>query len=307
MGFFAKLKEGLKKTKDAFTNGINNIFKSFKKVDEDLFDELEELMITSDCGVEFTEKTLDELRDVIKKKKITETSDAKAALIEILKDSLDVSLDNGIKMEDGKMTVIMMVGVNGVGKTTTIAKLAKLLKDDGKKVLLCAADTFRAAASEQLSIWADRVGCPIVKHGEGADPAAVVFDAISSSKTKGIDVLIIDTAGRLHNKSNLMNELAKIDRVVDKELPDANRETFLVLDATTGHNAVNQAQEFKKYANVTGLVLTKLDGTAKGGVVFSIKDDLNIPVKFIGVGEKMDDLQPFSCDDFIKAMFDEGE
>lgn len=305
MSFFARLKEGLTKTKEALSKGINNIFKKFRRVDEDLFDELEELMITSDCGVEFTEKTLDTLRDILKEKNITDPNEAKKELISLLAEALNTEEDNEIKFQDGKITVILMVGVNGVGKTTTIAKLAHLMKEKGKKVLLCAADTFRAAASEQLAIWADRVGCDIIKHGEGADPAAVVFDALEASKKRGIDVLIIDTAGRLHNKANLMNELAKIDRVIDKELPDAIRETFLVLDATTGHNAITQAVEFKKYSHVTGLVLTKLDGTAKGGVVFSIKDELGIPVKFIGVGEKMDDLQKFDKDNFINAMFDE--
>lgn len=303
MGLFESLKRGLSKTKEALSKGINNLFRMFKKVDDDLYDELEELMIVSDCGVEYTMETIEELKRRVKEKKIVDSEPAKEELIQILRESIESGENTEVKFEDGKTTVILMVGVNGVGKTTSIAKLAKLFKDKGKSVLLCAADTFRAAASEQLSVWADRVGVEIIKHGEGADPAAVVFDAISACKKRQSDVLIIDTAGRLHNKTNLMNELAKIDRVIDRELPDCIRETFLVLDATTGHNAVVQAQEFKKYANITGLILTKLDGTAKGGVIFSIKQDLNVPVKFIGVGEKMDDLQYFSGEDFVNAMF----
>lgn len=301
MGFFEKLKSGLAKTKASLAEGINNIFKSFRHVDEDLMDELEELMITSDLGVDTTMEVLDTLRDRIKSENLKEADQAKAALFEILRDMIGDG--EPIRYGDG-MTVILVIGVNGVGKTTSIAKMAKAIKKDGKKVLLCAADTFRAAAAEQLGVWADRVGVDLIAQSEGSDPAAVVFDAANAAKKRGTDVLIIDTAGRLHNKKNLMNELEKINRVIDRELPDSIRETLLVLDSTTGQNAVIQAKEFKNVADITGLILTKLDGSAKGGVVISIKKELNIPVKFIGVGESADDLEAFNADDFVRALFE---
>lgn len=303
MGFFEKLKAGLVKTKNSFFGKINSIFKSFRRVDEDLMDELEEALITGDVGVETTEEILDELRSRIKEKKLTEPEEVKAELFDILRSLIGDG--EPIAYEDGKLTVVLVVGVNGVGKTTSIAKMANVFKSDGKKVLLCAADTFRAAAIDQIGIWADRIGVELIKQSEGSDPAAVVFDAVHAAKKRGADILIIDTAGRLHNKKNLMTELEKINRVVDKELPDCLRETILVLDATTGQNAVVQAREFKDAANITGLALTKLDGSAKGGIVFSVKRELGIPMKFIGVGEKADDLQPFNADEFIEALFAE--
>lgn len=302
MGFFDKLKAGLAKTKKAFVAGIDAIFGSYRDVGDDLFDELEELLITSDIGAETAMEILDTLRDKIHDERITDPSDAKDALFSILKDTIGDG--EPIAYEDGKMTVILVIGVNGVGKTTSIAKMAYDIKRQGKKVLLAAADTFRAAAIDQLSVWADRAGVELIAQNEGSDPAAVVFDAAAAAKKRGTEVLIVDTAGRLHNKKNLMNELEKINRVISRELPDAVRETLLVLDATTGQNAVVQAKEFKNAANITGLVLTKLDGTAKGGIVISIKKELGIPVKFIGVGEKIDDLQAFSADEFVGALFE---
>ena len=303
MGFFEKLKAGLTKTKNSFFGKINNIFKSFRKVDEDLMDELEEALITGDVGVETTEEVLDELRLRIKDKKLTEPEEVKAELFDILRSLIGDG--EPIAYEKDRLTVVLVVGVNGVGKTTSIAKMANVFKNEGKKVLLCAADTFRAAAIDQIGVWADRIGVELIKQSEGSDPAAVVFDAVHAAKKRGADVLIIDTAGRLHNKKNLMSELEKINRVVDKELPDCLRETILVLDATTGQNAVIQAREFKDAANITGLALTKLDGSAKGGIVFSVKRELGIPMKFVGVGEKTDDLQPFHADEFIEALFSE--
>lgn len=304
MGFFEKLKAGLAKTKKALSDGIENIFKSFVKIDEDLFDELEELLITSDVGVEMTELILDRLRDTLKTKRITDGELAKKELVAILREMIG---DGGeIEFEDGKMTAVLVIGVNGVGKTTTIAKLANSLKADGKKVILAAADTFRAAAAEQLAVWAERAGVELIRQSEGSDPAAVVFDAAAAAKKRGADVLIIDTAGRLHNKKNLMAELEKINRVIDRELPDCIRETLLVLDSTTGQNAVIQAKEFENAAKITGIVLTKLDGTAKGGIVFSIRHELGIPVKYIGVGEKIDDMQRFDPDEFVEALFGNG-
>lgn len=301
MGFFEKLKNGLAKTKAALAEGINNIFKNFRSVDEDLMDELEELLITSDVGVETTMEILDTLRDRIKTENVKDPNAVKAMLYGILRDMIG----DGEPVRTGEgMTVILVIGVNGVGKTTSIAKIANVMKKSGRHVLLCAADTFRAAAADQLRVWAERVGVDIIAQSEGSDPAAVVFDAANAAKKRGVDVLIIDTAGRLHNKKNLMNELEKINRVVDRELPDSVRETLLVLDATTGQNAVVQAKEFKNAAPITGLVLTKLDGTAKGGIVISIKKELDIPVKFIGVGEKVDDLEVFDADEFIRALFE---
>ena len=302
MGFFEKLKAGLSKTRAALAEGLNNIFKKFLRVDEDLMDELEELLITSDIGVETSMEILDTLRDKIKTDNIKDPDEVKAALFSILRDMIGDG--EPIKTEAGRMTVILVIGVNGVGKTTSIAKIANVYKRDGKKVILAAADTFRAAAADQLRVWAERVGVEIISQSEGSDPAAVVFDAANAARKRGADVLIIDTAGRLHNKKNLMNELEKINRVVDRELPDCVRETLLVLDATTGQNAVVQAKEFKNAAPITGLVLTKLDGTAKGGIVISIKKELDLPVKFIGVGEKVDDLEKFNADEFVRALFD---
>ena len=301
MGFFEKLKAGLSKTKKALSDGIENIFKSFVKIDEDLFDELEELLITSDVGVEMTELILDRLRDTLKTKRITDSELAKKELVAILREMIGEGGE--IEFEEGKMTAVLVIGVNGVGKTTTIAKLANSLKADGKKVILAAADTFRAAAAEQLAVWAERAGVELIRQNEGSDPAAVVFDAAAAAKKRGADVLIIDTAGRLHNKKNLMAELEKINRVIDRELPDCVRETLLVLDSTTGQNAVIQAKEFENAAKITGIVLTKLDGTAKGGIVFSIRHELGIPVKYIGVGEKIDDMQRFDPDEFVEALF----
>ena len=301
MGFFEKLKNGLAKTKAALAEGINNIFKNFRRVDEDLMDELEELLITSDVGVDTTMEMLDEIRDRIKTDNIKDPEEVKKVLFDIIRSMIGDS--EPIKTGDA-MTVILVIGVNGVGKTTSIAKIANVMKRGGKKVILCAADTFRAAAADQLRVWADRVGVDIIAQSEGSDPAAVVYDAAGAAKKRGADVLIIDTAGRLHNKKNLMNELEKINRVIDRELSGCIRETLLVLDATTGQNAIIQAKEFKNAAPITGLVLTKLDGTAKGGIVISIKKELDIPVKFIGVGEKVDDLETFDPDEFVKALFE---
>ena len=302
MGFFDKLKAGLTKTKKAFVAGIDAIFGSYRDVGDELFEELEELLITSDVGAETTMEILDALHEKIHDERITDPEEAKNALFDILRES--VGEGEPIRLEDGKMTVILVIGVNGVGKTTSIAKIANVMKQSGKKVLLAAADTFRAAAIDQLGVWADRVGVELISQSEGSDPAAVVFDAAAAAKKRGTEVLIIDTAGRLHNKKNLMNELEKIDRVITRELPDSVRETLLVLDATTGQNAVVQAKEFKNAADISGLVLTKLDGTAKGGIVIFIKRELGIPVKFIGVGEKVDDLQPFSAEEFVTALFE---
>lgn len=302
MGFFDKLKAGLAKTKKAFIAGIDAIFGSYRNVGDELFDELEELLITSDIGAGTVMEILDTLRDKIHDERITDPELAKAALFDILREMIGEG--EPIRFEAGKMTVILVIGVNGVGKTTSIAKIANVMKAQGKKVLLAAADTFRAAAIDQLGVWAGRVGVELIAQSEGSDPAAVVFDAAAAAKKRGVDVLIVDTAGRLHNKKNLMNELEKIDRVLTRELPDSVRETLLVLDATTGQNAVVQAKEFKNAAPITGLVLTKLDGTAKGGIVFSIKKELGIPVKFIGVGEKAEDLQPFDAEEFVRALFE---
>ena len=302
MGFFEKLKSGLAKTKDALFKKVDDLFKSFVKVDEDMLEELEELLIMSDVGATSSEEIIERLREKIRDERITDPEACKVALREILVDMIGEG--EPLRL-DSKPSVILVIGVNGVGKTTSIAKIANRLKQNKKQVLLAAADTFRAAAIDQLQIWADRVGVELIKHSEGSDPAAVVFDAVAAAKKRGSDVLIIDTAGRLHNKKNLMDELAKINRVIDRELPGASRETLLVLDATTGQNAVSQAKEFKHAADITGLVLTKLDGTAKGGIVFSIKQELDIPVKFIGVGEKYDDMQEFVARDFVDALFSE--
>ncbi len=301
MGFFDKLKAGLAKTKDAFVSQVDNLFKSFVKVDEALFDELEELLICADIGVGATEEILEKLRERVKNDRLTDGEEVKAALREIMTDMVGEGSPLAL---DTKPSVLLIIGVNGVGKTTSIGKIAAQLKGEGKKVVVAAADTFRAAAIDQLAVWCDRAGVDLIKQSEGSDPAAVVYDAISAAKSRSADVLIVDTAGRLHNKKNLMDELAKINRVISRELPDASRETLLVLDATTGQNAILQAKEFKNAAEITGLILTKLDGTAKGGCVFSIKGELDVPVKYIGVGEKIDDMQPFRADEFVRAMFE---
>lgn len=301
MGFFERLKAGLSKTKDGFLKQVDNLFKAFTRVDEDMLEELEELLIMSDVGVSSSEEIIEKLREKIREERISDPEECRLALRDILVEMIGEG--EPLKL-DGKPSVVLIIGVNGVGKTTSIAKIANRLKQDNKKVLLAAADTFRAAAIDQLQIWADRVGVDLIKHTEGSDPAAVVFDAVNAASKRNADVLIIDTAGRLHNKKNLMDELSKINRVIDRELPGATRETLLVLDATTGQNAVSQAKEFKNAADITGLILTKLDGTAKGGIVFSIKKELNIPVKFIGVGEGSDDMQPFCAKDFVDALFE---
>ena len=301
MGFFEKLKNGLFKTKSAIVNKIDGLFKSFVRVDEDLFDELEELLIEADIGVMTTEEILDELRETVKENRIKEPEAVKSELLTILKRMVGEHEPLNLSTSP---SVVLIIGVNGVGKTTSIGKIAAELKSQGKKVVVAAADTFRAAAAEQLSVWCERAGVDIIKQGAGADPAAVVFDAINALKSRRADVLLIDTAGRLHNKKNLMDELAKIDRVIGRELPDSAKETLLVLDATTGQNAVMQAKEFKGASNITGLILTKLDGTAKGGIILSIKKELGIPVKFIGVGEKIDDMKPFDAEEFSKALFE---
>ena len=279
---------------------MNNVFSTFRKVDEDLLEELEEVLIMSDVGVETATKIISNLRDRIKKEKIEDAEDVKQALREEIKEIFD-SLDNSLHLET-KPSVILVVGVNGVGKTTSIGKMANRLKQDGKKVVVAAADTFRAAAVEQLEIWANRAGCELVKREEGVDPASVVFDAIKITKEQNADVLICDTAGRLHNKKYLMDELIKIKKVIDKELPDASKEVLMVLDATTGQNAISQVKAFKETVDITGLVLTKLDGTAKGGVVIGIANENKMPVKFIGIGEKIDDMEIFNSEDFVKAL-----
>ncbi|MEE1055014.1 MAG: signal recognition particle-docking protein FtsY [Acutalibacteraceae bacterium] len=301
MGFFSKIKEGLKKTRNSIAEGVNSIINSFTKIDEELFEELEETLVMSDIGVATSTEICDTLRKKIKEQGVTDPILIKGMIKEIIAEMLGE--DEGLKL-DTKPSVILVIGVNGVGKTTSIGKISAQLKAKGKKVVLGAADTFRAAAIDQLGIWADRAGVTMVKSVEGTDPASVVFDTIASAKAHGADVIICDTAGRLHNKKNLMDELAKINRVISRELPDASIETLLVLDAATGQNAVNQAREFKNVTNITGIVLTKLDGTAKGGIVIAIKNELGIPVKFIGVGEGIEDLQPFNAREFADGIFD---
>ena len=300
MGIFDKIKSGLKNTRNNIFNQIDSMLKSFTKIDEELFLELEELLIMGDVGMDTSKIITQKLRERVKKEGTKDPAEIYNLLSDVIYDMLSGNIDLNIKT---KPSVILVIGVNGVGKTTTIGKLAYNLKNSGKKVILAAADTFRAAAIDQLNIWAQRADCDIVKQNEGSDPAAVVFDAISAAKARNMDVIICDTAGRLHNKKNLMSELEKINRIIDRELPDADKEILLVLDATTGQNAVNQAKEFKNAANITGIVLTKLDGTAKGGVVLSIKNELEIPVKLIGVGEQIDDLQPFDAKLFSQALF----
>ncbi len=301
MAFLDKLKAGLTKTKNALFAPIDQMLKAFTKVDEDLLEELEETLICADVGATATDEIIERLRADIKNERIKTPEDVRTRLEEILRDMIGEG--EPLRL-DTKPSVILVIGVNGAGKTTSIGKISSKLRADGKSVVVAAADTFRAAAIDQLAVWCDRAGVTLVKQSEGSDPAAVVYDAISYTKSKGADVLIVDTAGRLHNKKNLMNELEKINRVISRELPEASRENLLVLDATTGQNAVLQAKEFKHAAEITGLVLNKLDGTAKGGIVLSIKQELDIPVKFIGVGERIDDMQPFCAEDFVSALFD---
>ncbi len=303
MGFFDKLKNGLTKTRESIAKQVNNVFSVFVKVDDELFENLEEALIMADIGVETSTYIIEKLRDNVKHKHITDGNLVKEELKSIISEILS-ALDTTVNTSTTP-SVILVIGVNGVGKTTSIGKIASHYKSMGKKVLLAAADTFRAAAIDQLDIWAQRSGCDIIKHQENSDPAAVVFDACTAAKARGANILICDTAGRLHNKKNLMAELAKINRVIERELPDSARETLLVLDATTGQNAVSQAKLFSEAADITGIILTKLDGTAKGGIVISIAKEQNVPVKFVGVGEGIDDLQEFNSDDFAKAIFEE--
>ena len=301
MGIFARLLAGLSKTKDNITGRIDSLLKSYTKIDEELLEDLEEILITADVGVTTTMEIIDRLRDMIKERGVKDPLEVRDLLKEIVASILKEG-NSGLDINPGP-AVIVMVGVNGVGKTTTIGKLAQRYKKDGKKVMLAAADTFRAAATEQLDIWAKRIDVDIIKHHEGADPGAVVFDAIKASQARKVDLLICDTAGRLHNKANLMNELGKIFKIIDREYPEAKKEVLLVVDATTGQNAVSQAKTFKEVANITGIVLTKLDGTAKGGVVLAVKSEVDVPVKLIGVGERAEDLQSFDADSFTDAIF----
>lgn len=303
MGFFNKIAEGLKKTRDSMMGKVDALLNSFTKIDEDFFDELEESLIMADVGAVTSARICENLRKKVKEEGLSDPTAVKGALKEIIAQML--AGDEALNLST-KPSIILVIGVNGVGKTTTIGKLAHNLHEDGKKVLLAAADTFRAAAIDQLQIWADRAGVDLVKHGEGSDPAAVVFDAVNAGKARGCDVVICDTAGRLHNKKNLMDELSKIARVIDREAPGSAKEVLLVLDATTGQNALNQAKLFQEAAGLTGIILTKLDGTARGGVVIGIKEELNIPIKYIGVGEQIDDLRPFDSKDFVEALFEDS-
>jgi len=300
MGFFDKIKAGLTKTRDALSNTLGSVFSGFSEIDDDFYDELEESLILADLGVETATKAADRLRKTVREQHLKTTEEAKTALKEILVEMLNVG-DTALNLSTNP-AVVLVIGVNGVGKTTTIGKIATRLVNEGKKVLLVAGDTFRAAAADQLEIWAGRSGASIVRQHEGADPASVVFDGIQSAKAKDVDVILIDTAGRLHNKQNLMNELNKISRIVERELPNAAREVLLVLDGTTGQNGLIQAKQFKEIAGVTAIALTKLDGTAKGGIVIAVADSLQIPVKFVGVGEQADDLMPFEAKEFVEAL-----
>ena len=302
VGFFKRLVNGLTKTRDSIVAGIDSIFSGYSNIDDDFYEEIEEILVMGDIGINTTTKIIDHLKERVAEEHITDPAECKQLLIESIKKQMDVG-DTAYEFENRK-SVVLVIGVNGVGKTTSVGKLAGLLKDQGKKVVLAAADTFRAAAGEQLTEWAHRAGVDIIKHSEGSDPAAVVFDALTAAKARGADVVLCDTAGRLHNKKNLMEELKKIARVINREVPDASVETLLVLDATTGQNAVNQAKLFSESAEITGIVLTKLDGTAKGGIIIPIKNELGISVKLVGVGEKIDDLQPFVPADYVKALFE---
>ncbi len=306
MGFFGKLADGLRKTRESMAKAVDDLVGSFTKIDEELFEELEETLIMSDVGIVTAQNICEKLRARVKQEGITDAAQVKRLIREIIKEMLEGGEALNLSTQP---SVILVIGVNGVGKTTTIGKLAANLKADGKKVLLGAADTFRAAAIEQLQVWADRAGVDMIKHAEGSDPAAVVYDTLAAGKARGMDVIICDTAGRLHNKKNLMDELSKITRVIQRELPDSAVEVLLVLDATTGQNALNQARQFREAAGITGIILTKLDGTARGGVVIGIREELQVPIKYIGVGEQIDDLRPFDAHDFVSALFgvSEGE
>ena len=301
-GFFTRLKEGLAKTRNNIVRGIDSLFSGFSAIDDEFYEELEEILIMGDIGVNATMEIVSRLKAQIKEKHIREPQECKQLLIEGIKEQMRVG-ENAYDFEK-KQSVIMVIGVNGVGKTTSVGKLAGKLKDDGRKVLIAAADTFRAAAGDQLAEWARRADVPVVGGSEGADPASVVFDAVSAAKARGVDVLLIDTAGRLHNKKNLMEELRKMNRIVEREFPDAHRENLIVLDGTTGQNALVQAREFGEVADLTGIILTKMDGTAKGGIAVAIQSELRVPVKYIGVGETIDDLQKFDSDEFVNALFD---
>ena len=302
MGFFSKIGQGLKKTRDSLMNTVSSMLKGFSRIDDDLFEELEEILVMGDVGANTSARICEQLRAKVKEQGVTDPMAIRGMMCGIVSEMLAGGQELNLNTQP---SVILVIGVNGVGKTTTIGKMAANFKAQGKKVILGAADTFRDAAIEQLGVWADRAGVDIVKHGQGADPAAVVFDTVKAAKARGCDIVICDTAGRLHNKKNLMDELAKIGRVIDRELPEADKEVLLVLDATTGQNAVNQAREFKSAAGITGIVLTKLDGTARGGVVLAIREDLQVPVKFVGVGEGIDDLQPFDPQQFADGLFAE--
>ena len=302
MGLFSKIGQGLKKTRDSLMNTVSSMLRSFTRIDEDLFEELEEILVMGDVGANTASRICTRLREDVKAQGVTDPMAIRGMMCSIISEMLEGGQELVLNT---KPAVILVIGVNGVGKTTTIGKMAANFKAQGKKVILGAADTFRDAAIEQLAVWADRAGVDVVKHGQGADPAAVVFDTIKAAKARGCDIVICDTAGRLHNKKNLMDELAKISRVIERELPDADKEILLVVDATTGQNAVNQAREFKSAAGITGIVLTKLDGTARGGVVLAIREDLKVPVKFVGVGEGIDDLQPFDPQQFAQGLFAE--
>ncbi len=304
-GFFARLKEGLTKTRNNIVSGIDSVFNGFSHIDEDFYEELEEILIMGDIGVAATEEILTRLREQVKENHIKEPSDCKEFLIKNIKDQMQVG-ETAYEFEK-KPSIVLVIGVNGVGKTTSVGKLAGKLKEQNRKVLLAAADTFRAAAGEQLSEWARRAGVDMIGGKEGADPASVIYDAVAAAKARNVDVLLCDTAGRLHNKKNLMEELKKINRIIDKELPDVHRENLVVLDGTTGQNALQQAKEFNEVADLTGIILTKMDGTAKGGIAVAIQSELKIPVKYIGVGETIDDLQKFDAEQFVNALFDVKE
>lgn len=301
-GFFARLKAGLAKTRDNIVRGIDSVFSGFSAIDDDFYEELEEILIMGDIGVNATTRIIERLKGQIKERHIKEPSECKQLLIEGIREQMRVD-DTAYEFEK-EQSVILVIGVNGVGKTTSVGKLAGKLKDQGKRVLIAAADTFRAAAGDQLAEWARRADVPMVGGSEGADPASVVFDAVNAAKARGVDVLLIDTAGRLHNKKNLMEELRKINRIIDREYPEVHRENLIVLDGTTGQNALVQAREFGEVADLTGIILTKMDGTAKGGIAVAIQSELNVPVKYIGVGETIDDLQKFDSDDFVNALFE---
>ena len=304
-GFFSRLKEGLTKTRNNIVSSIDAVFGGFSTIDEDFYEELEEILIMGDIGVNATEKILKRLREQVKEKHIKEPAACKELLIESIREQMQVG-ETAYDFEN-EQSVVLVIGVNGVGKTTSVGKLAGILKDQGKNVLIAAADTYRAAAGEQLLTWANRAGVPMIGGKEGADPASVVYDAVNAAKARGVDVLLCDTAGRLHNKKNLMEELKKINRIIEREFPEAHRENLVVLDGTTGQNALNQAREFGQVADLTGIILTKMDGTAKGGIAVAIQSELNIPVKYIGVGEHIEDLQKFDPEQFVNALFDVKE